>query len=126
MTTKDAIKLLPISEDVKLQILKMYDYLEPDQKLTIQRIAWKTYDLLQASRIDENVEQQLEQVKNGQAHLGPDFYTKAIANSEQELTKNLEESHGAVDLAAARKAMEQIVSELQAAKLEKKAHSDSN
>lgn len=125
MTTKDAIKLLPISEDIKLQILKTYDYMDEDQKLAISRIAWKTYDLLRVTDIDLNIEKQFEKVKEGQEDLGSEFFQEVLKNSNADMSNKLSESLSGVDLATARQAMHQIVREIQDAKTTKK-HSVNN
>jgi len=116
MTTKDAIKLLPISEDIKLQILKTYDYMEEDQKLTISRIAWKTYDLLRQTEIDANIEKQLDKVEKGEENLGEEFFGRVLKQTGQDIKAKMSTSSGTVDLATARQAMHQIVREMQDAK----------
>jgi hypothetical protein len=120
MTTKDAIKMLPLSEDIKLQILRSYDYMEEEQKITICRIAWKTYFLLKQTVIDSNIEKQLDQVENGKEHLGGDFFEKVMKQSNNDMQKQLGETAGAVDLATARQAMYQIMQEMKDAKEAKK------
>ncbi len=120
MTTKDTIKLLPISEDIKIQILRTYDFLDEVQKLTISRIAWRTYDLLRETSIDLNIDKQLEKVKEGQAQSGPQFYQEVLEASNRDLSKELSESATGVDLATARHAMQRIIQEMQDAKAAKK------
>src|SRR6266700_5096054 len=116
MTTKDTIKLLPISEDIKIQILRTYDFLDEVQKLTISRIAWRTYDLLRETSIDLNIDKQLEKVKEGQAQSGPQFYQEVLEASNRDLSKELSESATGVDMATARHAMQRIIQEMQDAK----------
>ena len=120
MTTKDAIKLLPLSEDLKLQILRTYDFLDEEQKITISRIAWRTYDLLRETTIDLNIEKQLEKVKKGEARSGPQFYQEVLNASKHDIKKRLSESSTGVDLATARHAMQRIIQEMQDAKVTKK------
>jgi len=120
MTTLDAIKQLPLDDTLKNQILNMYEFMEPGQKLVIQRIAWNTYDLLRSVRIDENIEKQYEDVSQGKGHLGKDFYNNAVKKTDGEMQKHVSETTSAVDLASARRAMEQIINEIHAAKAAKK------
>ncbi|HZE87300.1 MAG TPA: hypothetical protein VE090_03785 [Methylomirabilota bacterium] len=121
MTTQDVIKLLPIDETIKMQVLKMYDYMDPAQKLAIQRIAWNTYDFMSAQQVDDMVELQLDKVREGDGKLGIDFYDTALKHADQQIQKELQESSGAVDLATARQSMEQIIREMQEAKPAKKS-----
>jgi hypothetical protein len=123
MTIKDVIKFLPLDGELKLQILRTYDYMDPAQKLAISRVAWNTYYQLKQTQVDLEIGKQLGKVKQGQAHLGPDFYEEVLKNTDQEINKELSNSSGAVDLATARQAMQQIMKEIQDAKAEKKAHS---
>ncbi len=115
MTTKDVIKQLPLEDALKVQILQMYDTMEPGQKLTIQRIAWRTYDLLRAGHIDESLERSLESVKKGESHLGPDFYSSVVKKADQAIMNDSQTATRAVEIAQARTAMEQIINEIQAA-----------
>ena len=72
MTTKDALKVLPINEELKLKILRTFDYMSPAQRLTIARLTWKLYDFVRTSRVDYSIEEQLakalevikEEIKN--------------------------------------------------------------
>src|SRR5260221_327136 len=120
MTTKDAIKLLPIDDELKLQILRTYDYMDDAQKLAISRIAWKTYDLLRQTEIDLNIEKELDKVEKGEAHLGQDFYGRVLEHAQQNMTIRHDKKSGDVDLAKARAAMYQIIQEMQDAKIAKK------
>lgn len=120
MTTKDAIKLLPIDESLKLQILNTFDYMDNEQKMKISRIAWKTYDYLRQSQIDFNIEKQLDKVENGQAELGPVFGEEVLKQSEQDMKAHLSEKSGAVDLETARQAVQKIIREMEDAKAARK------
>jgi hypothetical protein len=116
MTTKDAIKQLPIEDELKLQVLRLYDYMEPDQKLIIERTAWNAYFIMQKETIQQNIELQFEKVEKGEAELGEDFYADVVKETDKEMVENVQNAKGSVDLAVARKAMQQIVKEMQDAK----------
>ena len=116
MTTKDAIKLLPIDEKVKVQILNLYDHMEPAKKLTVQRIAWKMYDLARLDKIDADIQREYDEVKKGQAELGGNFYKNVVKKANQELQQDISGSSQQTDLAAARRAMEQIINEIRSPK----------
>ena len=121
MTTKDAIKLLPMDDKVKVQLLNMFDYMEPEQKRTIERLAWRTYDFMYSQKIQENIQQQFKEVEEGKAHFGKDFFQEVTKKTKREMGKQTGELTGAVDLAAARRAMEQIMDEIRASKKHHKA-----
>lgn len=119
MTTKDAIKLLPIDEKKKMQILNTYDYMEPGQKLTISRLAWKTYFFLYNETVQENIDLQFQKVKSGEAKLGKDFIAEVDKETDQAITSHVQQSLQTTDLAAARHAMRQIIDEIHASKKSK-------
>lgn len=120
MKTKDAIKMLPIEEKLKIQILNSYDFLEPDQKLAISRLAWKTYFFLYEESLDENTELQLQKVRDGKGELGKEFFEDVLTETNKELTKKIDLSSQTTDLASARHAMQQIIDEIHAHKKQKK------
>ena len=119
MTTIDAIKLLPMAEKVKMQVLNMYEYMEPEQQRTIERLAWKTYFYMYHEHIQTNIERQFEEVAEGKAKFGADFFKEVIKKTKQDMRKQADESTGAVDLASARRAMEQIMKEIRITKKSK-------
>jgi hypothetical protein len=116
MTTKDVIKMLPIDEKLKIQVLNTYDYMEPGQKLMISRLAWKTYFFRYEGAIEKNTELQWEKVKEGKGKLGKEFYEDVLKETNHELTLKADHSLQSTDLAAARQAMQQIVDEIRASK----------
>lgn len=116
MTTKDAIKLLPIADKLKMQVLNMYDYMEPAEKLTIERLAWKTYFMMHDERMQANIARELDDVLEGKAELGQGFYEDVVKKTSHETAKDFADTSTNMDLSAARHAMEQIINEIRAAK----------
>jgi hypothetical protein len=116
MTTKDVIKMLPLDDTLKMQVLNMYDYMEPAQKLTIEVIAWRSYDLMRQEKLDINLAKEFEAVDEGKSHFGKGFYSDVVKKTDQQEQKDFAETASTVDLAAARRAMEQIINEIRAAK----------
>lgn len=123
MTTINAIKMLPMDEDLKTKVLSMYDFMEPELKRTVELIAWKTYFYVYNERMQFNLAQHFDEVEQGKAHFGKNFYREAVKMTNQEMAKNSADAGGAVDLAMARRAMEQIINEIQAAKKDQKVKS---
>lgn len=116
MTTKDAIKMLPLEDTLKTQVLNMYDYMEPDQKLTVAAIAWKTYFLMHEERVEINMEKELAAVEEGSENLGTDLYERVLKKTVDQEKALLADKSQSADLAAARRAMEQIINEIRASK----------
>ena len=116
MTALDIIKALSTDEKLKLQLVNIYDYMKPEQRLSIDHLAWVTYDALYEERLRENLNIQYENVRKGLDHFGDDFYARALKKTDEEMTTELQESLSTADLSIARKAMEQIMKEIRAAK----------
>lgn len=121
MTTKDAIKLLPLDDTLKRQVLNMYDFMEPDAKRTIERLSWKTYFYMYNQQTQFNIINQFEEVEQGKAKFGKEFAKEVDKKTQQDMRTQADETAGSVDLAAARHAMEQIMNEIRSTRNEKKA-----
>lgn len=122
MTTKDALKVLPINEELKLKILRTFDYMSPAQRLTIARLTWKLYDFVRTSRVDYSIEEQLAKALEGKEEIPLDkkFFGKVLEKVDQEMTGEVSEASKTVDLEEARAAMRKIVQEMNEVKIAKK------
>jgi len=116
MTTLDLIKMLPMDEKVRAQLLSKYPQLDPSQKLDVDRMAWTTYDAMREATIEENLGIQYEKVKKGEEKFGDGFYERALKKTNQELAAEMQKNSSDFDLSEARKAMEIIVREIYASK----------
>jgi uncharacterized membrane protein YheB (UPF0754 family) len=116
MTTEDIIKSLPMDETLKQQILNLYPFMESAQKHDVDRLAWNTYHTFYQQLLDENLQVQFDDAMHDKDQFGEDFYARALKKTDQQMNKDLSEALAQYDLTAARKAMEQIVTEIRAAK----------
>jgi hypothetical protein len=112
----DLIKFLPMDEAVRTQMLNLYDHMKPDKQANIARIAWNAYYLLFDQQLQANLQLQFDQVLHGQEHFDKEYYARALKKTEKEMTESFQKTVESMDLAIARKAMEQIVKEIRAAK----------
>lgn len=117
MTTIDLIKMLPIDDDTKQQVINAYPGMSAAEKLEVDRMAWTTFDAMREATIQENLGIQYEKVKKGEEKFGEGFYERAVKKSDQEITEQMNKDQSKFDLEAARKAMEIIVREIQASKI---------
>ena len=122
MTTKDIITLLPIDEQTKTEVLRLYDYMDSYQKLSVDELCWASYFDLYNERFRENISLQFAAVKEGNGEFGDDLTKRALAKTEQEMKESLQEALRTVDLSEARLAMQKIIKEVNDAKTAKKAH----
>ncbi len=116
MTTKDIIKFLPLDNAIKIELLEKFDSLDSSQLLSIERLVWNTYDTLYQQLLEENIQKQYAQTLNNEGKFNQDFYAEALKKTESTMNKEFFQTTEQVDLSAARKAMDLIVKELQAAK----------
>lgn len=121
MTTQDIIKTMPLEEKEKVQFLNMYERGTDEQKIQIDILAWTSYFELHDDRVEKNLKDEIDSIKKGAGGpLDKTLYPRILKKTEEQLNKEASESIAESDLAMARVAMKQIVSEIQASKKTKK------
>lgn len=123
MTTQDIIKILPLEENEKQQMLNLYERGTKEQKIEIDVLAWTNYLEMYDETIDENFAEEVDQIKKGKGGPLDGLYPRVVEKAEKELNEETNKAITAADLTMARKAMKQIVDEIHAAKQDKKASS---
>ncbi len=114
--TKKIINFLPLSPEVKLDLLEKYDSLPKEEQLRISDLVWETYYDLYEIRIRDNFDKAIQEAERNKEKPDGTFYGKVIEKTDNEIIELLTSSAESVDLSAARKSMEQIVREINAAK----------
>src|SRR6266581_3784596 len=112
LNTKNIIKALPFEETLKTELLNQFDTLTPDQKYTITRIVWQTWNAIFKLRLEEKVEDALADMREGKGEINPTEYAKLRQETLKEMEKDLSQGITGVDLSAARTAMEKIIQEI--------------
>lgn len=120
MTTKDLIKFLPFDEPDRNELLKTYEYADKNQRFAINQLVWTAYFDLYNDTLRDNLAKEVDEAKFGEGKLDRDLYKRALQKTEQEMKLEIEKAITDTDLSAARKAMEQIMAEIRAAKGAKK------
>lgn len=121
MQTKDIIKLLPLDEKFKMELLNEFDFLDPDEKFEIEQVLWKAYRDLYEAKLKDNMQLALQKAGNNQEKLDKGFYKRIREQTDKELEEEERQTIEQTDLFAARTAMEKIVKEIRAAKKDKLA-----
>lgn len=121
MTTKDLIRFLPLEESYREKLLADYDTMDDTKKFQIDVLMWSTYDKLHDVQLQQNLQLYWEKAGMGEEKLDSEFYKRVKNLTEQELASQFMTSHDEASLGEARAAMEKIVKEIRAAKLDKKA-----
>lgn len=116
LKTKDLIHIIPFSDDVRTQLLKEYDSMDPVRKDTVVELLWNTYEALYALKLDENTQLALQRAENGEEKLDSGFYDRVKEKTKQDMRELTVKDVDEGKLEEARKAMELIVKEIQASK----------
>ncbi len=116
MKAIDIIKVLPLDEEVKTKVLEMYASFTPGQKISVDRLAWDAYFTMYDEKLKKNLGTGYEEIRKKEGKMEEDFYKNALEKTDKEMDTEFKESVSIHDLEAARKAMEVIVREIQAAK----------
>lgn len=116
LTTKNIIKILPFTENFKLELLEQFDTLEKDVKFPVEQAVWDLYATLYEIKLEENTDLALARAAEDKETLDRNFYKRMRQQTDKQMREEYIHKGETVDLTSARKAMEQIVKEIQAAK----------
>lgn len=86
-TTKQLLKILPISEKLRKEILSKFDSLSEDQKLGIKKICWLMFFEFYNNKVAYEFKKRLLAIKNKKGELKNKFYQEI----EKEVYKELRE-----------------------------------
>ncbi len=120
LTTKTIINFLPLSGEVKLDLLEKYDKLSREEQLRISDVVWQAYYSIYDIKIKENFDKAIAEAEMTGHEPDKTFYGKVVEETDREIEEKLASSSEIEDLATVRKSMELIVREINAAKKENK------
>ncbi len=116
ITTKTIINFLPLDPSFKLDLLEKYDTLSREEQLRISDLVWQTFDNLYELKIKENFDKAIVEAEKSAKQPSQSFYGEVVKKTDEEIKSQLLSAGESVDLSKARKSMEQIVREINAAK----------
>lgn len=119
LSAKTIIKILPLEDSFKTELLGSLDLLDLDRKFAMERILWKTYDAFYGLKLEENMQLGLLRVGNHEEKLDKDFYRRIREQTKKDMETEMIDSTEKVDLSEARRAMELIIREMRASKIKK-------
>ena len=88
-TTKQLLQILPMSEDIRKNILEKYDSLTEDQKLEINKICWLMFFELYNDKTQQEFQKTLSDFKNSKRPLKNTLYQDIGNDVYMELRKIL-------------------------------------
>jgi hypothetical protein len=79
LKTLDVIKIVPLEEVMRQQLLAEYDSYDDARKYDIQEIVWAAFHEMREQLIDLKYQEYLEDVEKGIKPLANDLYDQAVA-----------------------------------------------
>lgn len=110
-TTKDLIKILPLSEEFRAKLLERFDSLLPYQKYRVEDTLWDMYDSIYELRLKENMDLAFERAKQNKEKLDHEFYARVRRQTEQEIEKESSTVAAKADLSSAREELSELISQ---------------
>lgn len=116
ITTESIINFLPFPADQKLKILEKYQLAGPQEKSDMTELIWNGYSVYFNFKLQANFSKSLKLASKTHSPIDGNFYSKIVDQTEKEVETELIKAGESIDLDAARKAMQQIVQAINAAK----------
>ena len=109
LRTKDVIKILPLDEGFKKDLLSSYDSLNPDVRNDIVRILWDAYDCIFQMRLEKNLNIALNEAMENREKLDPGLYKRVRDLTRSEMAYMNEEDLKSTDLTQAREELAKLI-----------------
>jgi hypothetical protein len=120
LDTKTIINLLPFSNEKKLDLLEKFDSLSRDEQLKISDVVWEAYYSFYDLKIKENFDKAIREADKNSQEPSENLYTSVVEKTDQEMKNMITSLAENIDLASARRSMELIIKEINAAKIPSK------
>ena len=76
LTTQQILKILPMSEDIRTDILTKFDGFNEDQKLSLRKLCWTMFFQLYNDQVNYEFQKTLLEVKDKKRGLQKNMYQK--------------------------------------------------
>lgn len=88
--TKDVIRMLPINEDVKHELIAKFDTLDTGVRHDLIAMVWEAYDTLCDDKIDEKFYDKFYAMAEGKVEATPDLYNETVEEVYMEMANESE------------------------------------
>ena len=120
MTIPNIIKLLPLEEQEKVDMINVYENGTKEQKNAIVDLAWKSYFAIYNKKVNDYANEEMREIQEGKdGSLDEQIYARALKKTSQEMNGEMDKTLQKTNLDIARNAMKQIMTEINAAKKKK-------
>lgn len=126
ITTKDIIRFFPLEEAFKQTLLAEFDTLPQRKKAYMVKILWDAFYLYYQLLREKYTIEARDKILIGEEIPDSMFHARIVEKTEEEIRQSFQGVNDTGSLEEARKAMEMIVKEMQAAKLAKKKAAKTN
>lgn len=109
LTTEDIIKILPIDEAMRVDLLARFASLDYEAKFEVEQIVWRSYHALYDMKLEENIQNELEKTGTSAIALDDDFYSKIRKQTEDEMAKGAYAGTTSSDLDSVRSKLKTLI-----------------
>lgn len=111
LTTKNIIKILPLDQKMKEDMLANFDSYPSERKFLVEQIVWEAYDDFFMLRLEENLMLGRLEAQERKKELGPDFYQRMRKKTEEEIMSQSVAAAEKLDLDVAREKLATVLSD---------------
>ncbi len=108
-TTKDIVKILPLDEEFKKDLIDSYDNLSEDSKFNIGRMLWAAYKIIFGIKLEKNMAIAFEEAMENREKLDKNFYNRIRDLTMSEMDHVTAEEIQAMDLDITRDKLAEII-----------------
>ncbi|HUD44746.1 MAG TPA: hypothetical protein VMR41_04345 [Patescibacteria group bacterium] len=109
LSTENLIKMLPLGDEVKTQLLEKFDTFSEEQKVDIDEALWDGYYELYQLRLQENIQFALNSENNVESKLNSDFYSEMVKKTEEQMQQEERKDVERFDLSTTRGKLEEAM-----------------
>lgn len=109
LTTEDIIKILPIDDTMRADLLTRFASLDFETKFEVEQIVWRSYNALYDLKLDENIQNELEKTGANAIDINDDFYSKIRKQTEEEIVKGTYAGTTTSDLDSVRSKLQSLI-----------------
>lgn len=108
--TKDVIKLLPIKDSLKKDLVERFDSMSIGDRHDLMMLVYTIYDTMVNDMIEDRFRQKLEDVAEGRTAATSGLYNEAVQEAQKDLLGHSEAATRVDQLAGVRNKLQTIIS----------------
>ncbi len=109
MTTKEIIKILPVSEALKKKLFDGYDTMPEAEKSVLVELLWDMYDALYQLLLEKNLALARIDLESNKREVNPDFFRAVEEQTLKDMQENAAKGINDADISQARGKLEELI-----------------